>query len=82
MRARWAACEQGKRLWVQVTSRKAEGVEAYKIDFARDADAFPEPRWPKRSLDELITTTFADRMIDRSNHPALLRLIGAKQSVS
>ena len=26
------ACEQAKTLWVQATSRKAEGVESYKIE--------------------------------------------------
>jgi hypothetical protein len=77
-----SACEQAKTRWVQVTSRKAEGVESYKIDFARDADAFPEPKWPRQTLDELITVTFAGRMIEREDDPALLRLIGAKQSVS
>ena len=41
-----AGCEQAKTLWVQATSRKEEGVDAYKIDLARDADAFPEPKWP------------------------------------
>jgi hypothetical protein len=76
------ACEQGKRLWVQATSRKEEGVEAYKIDIARDHDAFPEPKWPAQSLADLIEKTFAGRMIDREDHPALLRLIGAKQSLS
>ena len=35
------ACEQAKTLWTQATSRKEEGVEAYKIDVARDPDAFP-----------------------------------------
>jgi hypothetical protein len=76
------ACEQAKTLWVQVTSRKQEGAESYKIDYAKDVDAFPEPKWPAQSLDELITITFTGRMIDREDHPALLRLIGAKQSVS
>ena len=76
-----SACEQGKRLWVQVTSRKAEGAESYKIDFARDIDAFPPPNWPKQSLEELIQITFSGRMIDRDDHPALLRLLGAKQSI-
>jgi hypothetical protein len=73
------ACEKAKTTWVQATSRKEEGVEAYKIDWARDHDAFPEPKWPKQSLAELIEKTFAGRMIDREDHPALLRLIGAKQ---
>ena len=76
------ACEKAKTLWVQATSRKEEGVDGYKIDFARDQDAFPEPKWPTQSLDELIERTFAGRMIDRDDHPALLRLIGAKQNLS
>jgi hypothetical protein len=67
---------------VQVTSRKAEGAEQYKIDFARDNDAFPEPKWPKQSLDDLVDITFTGRMIDCDDHPALLRLIGAKQDIS
>jgi hypothetical protein len=73
------ACQQAKALWVQATSRREEGVDGYKIDVARDRDAFPEPKWPTQSLGELIEKTFAGRMIDRDDHPALLRLIGAKQ---
>ena len=75
------ACEQAKRLWVQATSRKEEGVEAYKVDVARDHDAFPEPKWPAQSLADLIEKTFMGRMIDCEDHPALLRLTGAKQSL-
>ncbi len=73
------ACQQAKALWVQATSRREEGVDGYKIDVARDHDAFPEPKWPTQSLAELIGKTFAGCMIDREDHPALLRLIGAKQ---
>ncbi|UGA46129.1 hypothetical protein HU230_0008870 [Bradyrhizobium quebecense] len=76
------ACEKAKRFWVQAASRKAEGVEGYKIDYARDVDAFPEPNWPTRSLEELLAVTFHDCQIEADNHPALLRLIGAKQSIS
>jgi hypothetical protein len=39
---------------VQVTSRKEEGVEKYKITLSRDPYAFPPPKWPKQSLDEII----------------------------
>lgn len=77
-----AACEQAKNLWVQATSRREENVDGYKVDFAREQDAFAEPKWPTQSLGELIALTFAGRMIDRADHPALLRLIGAKQSLS
>src|SRR5215212_5710456 len=38
------ACEQARGKWVQASSRKEEGIEAYKADFARDLDAFPEPK--------------------------------------
>jgi hypothetical protein len=72
------ACEQAKSSWVSVTSRKEEDVESYKIDLARNKDAFPDPKWPTQSLAELLERTFAGRMIDEEDHPGLLRLIGAK----
>jgi hypothetical protein len=75
-------CEQAKTLWTTVSSRKEEGVDAYKIDCARNADAFPEPQWPTQSLNDLIGVTFAGRMIEREDHPGLLRLIGAKQPMA
>jgi hypothetical protein len=76
------ACEQAKRLWTSVSSRKEEGVDCYKIDNARDRDAFPEPKWPTQTLDELIGVTFTGRIIDRDDHPGLLRLLGAKLPIS
>ena len=72
-------CLRATTLWTELTSRKEEGVDAYNVDFARDQDAFPEPKWPTQTLNELIAVTFAGRMIDREDHPGLLRLIGAKQ---
>jgi hypothetical protein len=75
------ACERSKTGWAQVSSRKEEGVEAYKITLSKDADAFPAPKWPSQSLNELIYRTFCDRMVTSPDHPALLRLIGAKQAL-
>jgi hypothetical protein len=74
-------CEQAKTLWTEVTSRKDEGVDEYKSRASKDKDAFADPEWPKQTLDDLIKITFAGHMIDREDHPALLRLIGAKQSL-
>ena len=54
----------------------------YKVDRAQDPDAFPAPKWPSQSLGDLIGKTFAGRMIEDEDHPGLLRLIGAKQSMS
>jgi hypothetical protein len=76
-----AAIEQAKTLWTQATSRRSEGIEAYKADFAEDADAFPEPKWPEHSLEDYINQTFAGRMISDDNHPVMLRLRGAKQKI-
>jgi hypothetical protein len=75
-------CLKAKTLWTQATSLKETGQEKYKISFSKDADAFPEPNWPKQSLDQLIWVTFTNCMIERADHPALLRKVGAKQSLS
>ena len=76
------ACGRAQTHWLQALSRKAEGVEGYEIKFAIDQDAFPEPKWPSRSLDELLDVTFKDADIDYDRHPRLLRLIGAKQDLT
>ena len=76
------ACERAKTSWVKVSSRKAEGVEEYKIDLARDAEAFPPPGWPNRTLDEVVEVTFRAANIDHDKHPGLLRLIGAKPDLT
>jgi hypothetical protein len=74
--------EQGTQYWVKLTSRKDEGAEEYKISYARDEDCFPDPKWPSLPLSALIETAFTGRMITSYDHPALLRLLGAKQAVS
>jgi hypothetical protein len=75
-------CQKAKETWVKLTSRKDQGVDEYQVTFAFDADVFPEPVWPKQSLDALIEVSFHERMIDRENHPSLLRLLGKKQVLS
>ena len=52
------------------------------IKLAQDQGAFPGPKWPSRSLDELLEVTFRDANIDHDHHPGLLRLIGAKQDLT
>jgi hypothetical protein len=74
--------EMGKTIWIDVSSRKAEGIEAYRITPAYDQDAFPEPKWPTHSLDDLIGRTFAGRFIDQEDHPGLLRLLGRRQQLT
>jgi hypothetical protein len=74
-------CLQAKTVWTQLTSRRDEGVDGYKIDCAKDQNAFSAPTWPTQTLAALILTSFAGRQIDREDHPGLLRLIGARQSL-
>lgn len=74
-----AACEQAKTLWVLLTSLKEKGIDDYERTLAHDADAMPAPKWPTQTLNELIDKAFAGCMIDREDHPALLRLILARQ---
>jgi hypothetical protein len=76
------ACNMAQTQWIEATSRRSEGVEGYKIDFAQDQGAFPEPKWPSHSLDELLEVTFREANIDYDRHPGLLRLIGAKQDLA
>jgi hypothetical protein len=77
-----AGCLQAKTLWTQATSLKETGQDKYKISSSKDVDAFPKPNWPTQSLDQLIWVTFANCMIQRPDDPALLRKVGAKQSLS
>jgi len=79
-RAAVKACEMAKTLWVIVVSRKEEGVETYKVDCAQNQDAFPDPKWPeKQTLEDQILKRFEGLRIEETDHPGLLRLIGAKQ---
>jgi hypothetical protein len=75
------ACDKAKTNWTMATSRKEENIDAYKIGFAVDNDAFPVPKWPTITFNVLLETTFAGRTILDENHPALKRLIGARQDV-
>jgi hypothetical protein len=72
-------CEKAKTTWVQAVSRKDQGHDDYQIIPAKNPKAFPEPKWPTQSLEELIQIAFKDCIIDYDEHPALLRLIGDKQ---
>jgi hypothetical protein len=76
-----AACEQAKTVWVQATSRAEEGVDGYFVQLARDAGAFPQPKWPTQTLNEMIMRAFEGRAITSDDNPALLRLIGGEQAI-
>jgi hypothetical protein len=72
------ACEKAISKWTKAGSLKAANQDKYEIKFAEDEDAFPPIQWPNEPLDVLIDKAFAGLMIEEANHPALLRLRGAK----
>ena len=76
-----AACEKARTTWTQANSRREEGVDGYLIKFAKSDGAFPEPRWPQQSINELVERAFDGHMITTADHPGLLRLIGERQAV-
>ena len=58
--------------WVRVTANMSLG--AYEI-FVATGD-LPEPEWPEFSFQELLKIGFRDRVVDRDDHPLVLRLNG------
>jgi hypothetical protein len=80
------ACEQAKKLWTMVTSQREKGIEGYHIESSlaekEGKKPFPDPQWPKETLDELIEATFAGRMILSETDPAWQRLVGGAQTLS
>ena len=72
-------CLKAGEGWFKVVSLKSEGHDKYQSKPAEDQDAFPEPDWPRQTLDELIEAAFTGKMIETDDHPALLRLRGRKQ---
>ena len=66
------AAERAMKKWVRVTANMSLG--AYEI-FEATGD-IPEPVWPEFSFEELLKIGFRDRVVDRDDHPLVLRLKG------
>ena len=66
------AAERAMKKWVRVTANMSLG--AYEI-FEATGD-IPEPVWPEFSFQELLKIGFRDRVVDRDDHPLVLRLKG------
>ena len=75
------ACEKAKTSGCRRPRARRRASTATRST-ARDQDAFADPKWPTRTLEELIEVTFQDAMIETDDHPGLLRLIGGKQNLA
>ena len=59
--------------WVRLAANMSLG--AYEA-FEASAN-IPEPTWPDLSFAELLKIAFQDRLVDRPDHPVILKLLGA-----
>jgi hypothetical protein len=67
-----AAADSAMRRWVRVTANMSLG--AYEI-FEASAN-IPDPMWPDLPFPEILKIAFRDRLIDRPDHPVILKLRG------
>src|SRR5262245_3504259 len=66
------AAEEAMKRWVRVTSDRAAG--AYVL---WEYEGPPrEPVWPKETFAELLKIAFKNRLVDKPDHPIILRLRG------
>jgi len=66
------AAERAMDRWVRVKANTSIG--AYEIFLG--SPEIPDPEWPQVTLQELIRIGFRDRLIDRLDHPLIMKLRG------
>jgi hypothetical protein len=66
------ACAEAERRWV----RMVPGRGCYDV-FTATAPDLPDPEWPDETFNDLLRLAFADRLVDRPDHPVVQRLAGA-----
>jgi hypothetical protein len=66
------AAELALSRWIRVKANMALG--AYEMFEA--SSTIPDPEWPNVPFSELLRIGFRDRLVDRPDHPVILRLRG------
>lgn len=66
------AAERAKTKWVRLMANMAAGA----YDVLEAAAPFPDPTWPKITLEQILELAFKGRVIDTMDHPVLRRLRG------
>jgi hypothetical protein len=70
--SRMAAIERAKSRWVRVKANQ----EAGGYDLTEAAANIGEPEWPDLTFQEMVRIAFQGRVIDRPDHPLILKLRG------
>jgi hypothetical protein len=66
------AAKEGESSWVRLAADMNLG--AYRV--VRATGTLPDPVWPERSFEEIMSEAFKDRHIQQIDHPVLQRLRG------
>jgi hypothetical protein len=66
------AIKQAERFWVRVEANMDAGQ--YQVTVSQND--LGEPRWPDRTMHELVLDCFKDRIILKSDHPLIMQLEG------
>jgi hypothetical protein len=66
------AIKQAETDWVRVEAN----MQAGQYEITKSTNDLGDPRWPKRSIDELINDAFAGRIIDSPEHPYIRQIQG------
>lgn len=66
------AAEVAMRDWVRVTSNRALGGYEPTVAMAN----IPDPVWPELTFTEMLEIAFVGKLVDRPDHPLVLRLRG------
>ena len=67
------AVEKAMTRWVRVTAN----MEAGCYDISEAAATISEPEWPDMPFEEMVRIAFQGRVVDRPDHPLILKLRGA-----
>jgi len=67
------AAENAMENWVRVSANMSLGA----YDVAQAIGDLPEPNWPNLPFNEILKIAFKDHIVDRLDHPLILRLRGA-----
>jgi hypothetical protein len=67
------AAELAESRWVRIVAN----MEAGGYDVSVAAANIPEPEWPEMPFNEMVRIAFQGRIVDRCDHPLVLKLRGA-----
>ena len=67
------AVEKAEHRWLRIVAN----MEAGGYDISEAAANIGEPEWPDMQFDEMIKIAFQGKLVDRADHPLILKLRGA-----